>query len=114
MSLILLTAHFDSNGKALKQLVAPRADDVNTDDAFLWPDNHELEQRWLLVFRRDHGEVESPERRLVYDRSCQHKSSALINEHEQILTASPYFSRAWGSVRPTVPIGGWLRSGVDQ
>lgn len=60
--LILLTAHFDSNGKALKQLIAPRADDVNTDDAFFWPDNHELEQRWLLVFRGDHGEVESAER----------------------------------------------------
>jgi len=62
MSLILLTAHFDSNGKALKQLVAPHADDMNTDNAFFWSDDHKLEQRWLLMIHWDHGEVKSAER----------------------------------------------------
>ena len=66
--IVLLTAHFNSCGKALKQLVAPHADDVNTDDALFWSDAHEFEHRWLLVLGRDHGEVESTERRFVYEK----------------------------------------------
>jgi hypothetical protein len=65
LNILLLTAHFNSCGKALKHLVAPHADDVKTDDAFFWPDAHELEHRWFFVFGRDHGEVESTERRCV-------------------------------------------------
>ena len=43
LHIVLLTAHFDSCGKALKQLIAPHADDMNTNDALFWPDAHEFE-----------------------------------------------------------------------
>jgi hypothetical protein len=61
----LLTAHFDRDGEALKQFVATRADNMNAYDAFFWPNDYQLEQRWFLVLRGDHGEVECAERRLI-------------------------------------------------
>jgi hypothetical protein len=62
---VLLTARFDSDGEALKQFVATRADNMNAYNAFFWPNDHQLEQRWFLVLRGDHGEVECAERRLI-------------------------------------------------
>lgn len=41
--LILLTTHFYGDGKALKQFVAALADNVNTDHAFFWADDYQLE-----------------------------------------------------------------------
>lgn len=55
--IFVLTAHFDSNGKALKQLVASHTDSMYTNDAFFRPDHYQLEQRWFFVIRGDHGEV---------------------------------------------------------
>ena len=59
---VLLTAHFDRDGEALKQFVATHADNVNAYDAFFWPNDHQLEQRGFLVLRGDHGVVECAER----------------------------------------------------
>jgi hypothetical protein len=38
---------------------------MNAYDSFFWPNDHQLEQRWFLVFRGDHGVVERAERRLI-------------------------------------------------
>jgi hypothetical protein len=62
---VLLTAHFNRDSEALKRFVATHADNMNAYDAFFWPDDHQLEQRWLLVLRGDHGEVKCAERRLI-------------------------------------------------
>ena len=62
---LLLTAHFDRDAETLKQFVATHADNMNAYDAFFWPNHHHLEQRWFLVLRGDHGEVECAERRLI-------------------------------------------------
>jgi hypothetical protein len=62
---VLLTAHFDRDSEALEQFVATHADNMNAYDAFFRPNDHHLEQRWLLVLRGDHGEVECAERRLI-------------------------------------------------
>jgi len=105
----LPSAHFDGDGEALDDLIGALADDVEAHNAFFGALHDELEGGWFLMMFLDHAEVEGLEGSSVWAGASTRFPDRENRDHIQIFTESPYFLRASGSVRPTVPTGGWLR-----
>ena len=104
----LASPHFNSDGETLDDLVGALTDYVHAHNSFFGTLHDELEGRGLLVMFLDHAKVEGLEGSFIWGSVSlkivvrQKRQSS----HVQIFTASPYFFRASGSVRPTVPTGG--------
>ena len=103
----LASPHLYGDGEALDDLVGALTDDVEAYDPFLGTLHDELEGGGLLVFFLDHAEVKGLEGRFVWEGRPHIKHGFPgAEENVQVFTESPYFFRASGSVRPTVPTGG--------
>ena len=102
----LASPHLDSDSKALDDLVGTLTDDMDAHNVFFGTLYDELESGGLLVILFDHAEVKGLEGGFVWARISTRFPDRRDMFHVQVFTESPYFLRASGSVRPTVPTGG--------
>lgn len=77
-----------------------------TNYTFFFANNNKLVHGRLLVLFLNLREVKRTERGFVYAEMSIFVLLKRNNADTQILTADPYFWRASGSVRPTVPMVG--------
>ena len=106
----LASPHLYSDGEALNDFVGALTDDVDAYDPFFGTLDDELEGGGLLVLFLDHAEIKGLEGRFVWEGRPHIKhgfpGQKKMEIDVQVFTESPYFFRASGSVRPTVPTGG--------
>ena len=107
----LASPHLYGDGETLDDLVGALTNDMEAHNSFFGTLHNKLEGGGLLVVFLDHAEVEGLEGGFVWAQASLNMvvRRRIKNRVDvQIFTASPYFFLACGSVRPTVPTGGWL------
>jgi len=105
----LTGTHFYGDGEALDDFIRALTDDMEAHNSFFGTLHDELEAGGLLVVLLDHAEVEGFEGSFVWVGASTRFPDGENRFYVQIFTESPYFLRASGSVRPTVPTGGCLQ-----